>query len=274
MNYIKKYVIVIISILFIYTSTVQASIFMQVTKRTGSFAFGTFYYELLDWTTDDNTPNPCYRNSKCEILLTSNHNTIGIPSDTGGYWSANGNSWVSNSATMGILGQNFKQFVGIPRSGSFTYSNILGGSSCVGMFYRTGGILGTNITRLPGSICAIPPEEKNACEIKTPQLTLDHGVLAPEQLNNNTATGSLLLSCNQTTKIQLYISENTGGVILRSDGSLFSNLTLNGQPASKGIALQVGPTGTTVQVSSVLRAVGNVEAGVFQGSAVALLSLP
>lgn len=130
------------------------------------------------------------------------------------------------------------------------------------------------IPRLPGSICAIPPEEKNTCEIKTPQLTLNHGVLAPEQLNNNTATDSLLLACNQKTNIQLYISEGTGGVMLRSDGSLFSNLKLNGQPASKGIALSVGPTGTSVQVSSVLRTVGNVEAGPFQGSAVALLALP
>ncbi|KYQ99566.1 exotoxin [Serratia plymuthica] len=236
--------------------------------------FGEFYYELIDWTTDDNTPNPCYKKPKCKIAITSNHNTSFSDSDSDGSWTGNRHPWVSDSETIGILGENFKQFVGIPRSGKFSYANIFGGNGCVGFFYSMNTIWENFPSRLPGSICAIPPEETNACEIKTPQLMLDHGVLAPEQLNNHTVTGSLLLSCSQTTNIQLYISEGTGGVMLRNDGSLFSNLKLNGQPANKGIVLQAGPTGTTVQVSSVLRAVGNIEAGIFQGSAVALLALP
>lgn len=236
--------------------------------------FGTFYYELLDWTTDDSTPNPCYDNPKCTIMITSSHNAMGNADQSDGFWQGRTYPWISSSMTMGILGQNFKKFVGIPRTGSFNYANIIGGNGCVGFFYKTGKFMDIDVLRLPGSVCAIPPEETNACEIKTPQLTLNHGVLAPEQLNDNTVTESLLLSCNQTTNIQLYISENTGGVRLRSDGSLFSNLKLNGQPANKGIALQVGPAGTRVQVSSVLRTVGNVEAGPFQGSAVALLALP
>lgn len=274
MNHIKKYATLFISVLFLYTSTAQATIFMQVTKRTGIWMTGTFYYDLLDWATNDSTPNPCYKKPKCKIAITSSHNTDLYDNHSDGSWSGNKHPWVSDSETIGILGQNFKQFVGIPRSGSFTYNNILGGNGCVGVFYSMNTFWEPSVYRLPGSICAIPPDETNACEIKTPQLTLDHGVLAPEQLNNHTVTDSLLLSCNQTTAIQLYIAENAGGVMLRSDGSLFSNLKLNGQPANKGIALSVGPTGTTVQVSSVLRAVGNIEAGVFEGSAVALLALP
>ncbi|QQT84774.1 exotoxin [Serratia plymuthica] len=274
MNHMKKHAIVIFVAIFIYTGTAQASIFMQVTDRTGTWFTGMFYYDLIDWTTDDNTPNPCYKKPKCKIAITSSHNASFSDYDSDGSWTGNKNPWVSDSEKIGILGQNFKQFVGIPRSGKIQYNNILGGSGCVGIFYSMNTLWESSVFRLPGSICAIPPDEKNACEIKTPQLTLDHGVLAPEQLNNHSVTDSLLLSCHQTTNIQLYISENTGGVMLLSDGSLFSNLKLNGQPANKGIVLQVGPNGTTVQVSSVLRAVGNVEAGIFQGSAVALLALP
>ncbi|MNG66946.1 hypothetical protein D3C79_252460 [compost metagenome] len=273
MNHIKKHAILIFAAIFIYTGAAQASIYMQVTKRTGNFIFGTFYYELLDWTTDDNTPNPCYKKPKCKIAITSSHNAGLSDLDSDGTWTGNTTPWVSDSETIGILGQNFKRFVGVPRSGKFDYHNIFG-NSCVGFFYSMNTFWEPSAYRLPGSICAIPPAETNACEIKTPQLTLNHGVLAPEQLNNNTVTDSLLLSCNQKTDIQLYISENTGGVMLRSDGSLFSNLKLNGQPASKGIALSVEPTGTSVQVSSVLRTVGNVEAGPFQGSAVAMLAIP
>ncbi|CAI1904168.1 exotoxin [Serratia plymuthica] len=273
MNHMKKQVIFIFVAVFIYTGTAQASIFMQVTKRTGDWFSGRFYYEMIDWTTDDNTPNPCYKKSNCMLMITSSHNYMLSTNDTDGFWKADKNPWVSNSETMGILGQNFKQFVGVPRSGNFPYASLTGARGCVSVFYTTRSVIG-GLNRLPGSICAMPPDETNACEIKTPQLMLDHGVLAPEQLNNNTVTDSLLLSCHQTTEIELYISENTGGVMLRSDGSLFSNLKLNGQPANKGITLKVGPTGTTVQVSSVLRAVGNIEAGIFQGSAVALLALP
>ncbi|MGN7974975.1 MrpH family fimbial adhesin [Serratia sp. 22264] len=274
MNHIKKYATFIFAAILIYTETAQASIFMQVTKRTGTWYSGTFDYELIDWFTNDNTPNPCYKKPKCKIAISSNHNPTLIDLYSDGSWTGNKNPWVSDSETIGILGQNFKQFVGIPRSGKIQYNNILGGSGCVGVFYSMNTLWEPSAFRLPGSICAIPPDETNACEIKTPQLTLDHGVLAPEQLNNHSVTDSLLLSCHQTTNIQLYITENAGGIMLRSDGSLFSNLKLNGQPANKGIVLQVGPTGTTVQVSSVLRAVGNVEPGIFQGSAVALLALP
>lgn len=62
MNHIKKHVIFIFAAIFIYTGTAQASIYMQVTKRTGNFMIGTFYYDLLDWTIDDNTPTRATKN--------------------------------------------------------------------------------------------------------------------------------------------------------------------------------------------------------------------
>lgn len=261
--------------LILWSDFSRASIFFQVTKREGGFMFGTFYYDLLDWGTDDITPNPCYQNPRCRLLLTSSHNSTADRYDSDGVWNAAQNPWVSDSETIGELGKSFKQYVGIPRSGSFSYANILGGSGCVGFFYTTARFgSGAYPNRLPSSVCAIPPEEQNACNIVMPQINLDHGILEEGNLNNNKVSSALAVTCTKMTNILLYINEGDGGVQLRSDGSLYSNLLLNEQPAKNGIALQAGPSGAVVQISSVLRKVGDVSPGPFQGSAVAILALP
>ncbi|VEA61611.1 Uncharacterised protein [Serratia plymuthica] len=115
--------------------------------------------------------------------------------------------------------------------------------------------------RLPSSICAIPPEEQNACNIVMPQINLDHGILEEGNLNNNKVSIALAVTCTKMTNILLYINEGDGGVQLRSDGSLYSNLLLNGQSAKNGIVLQAAPSGAVVQISSVLRKVGDVSPG-------------
>ncbi|MGB8664879.1 MAG: exotoxin [Serratia inhibens] len=262
--------------LMLWSGFSSASIFFQVTKRVGSFFSGTFYYDLLGWDVNDMTQNPCYQNSRCSIMITSSHNNATLTSEADGIWSANKYPWVLNSVTVGELGGNFKQYVGIPRSGKFDYFNAFGGSGCVGLFYNISGSWGVPNTfkRFPSSICAIPPEEQNACNIVMPQINLNHGILEEDSIDNNKVSSALAVTCTKMTNILLYINAGDGGVQLRSDGSLYSNLLLNEQPAKNGIALQAGPSGAVVQISSVLRKVGDVPPGPFQGSAVAILALP
>lgn len=234
---------------------------------------GTFYYEMLDWTTDDETPNPCYNNTRCKLLITSSHNASvdeGVASD--GVWKASSSPWVANSRSIGELGENFKKFVSVPRTGSFLYNNILGGAGCVGIFYSES--LFGSLNRLPNSVCAIPPEEKNACSILTPQITLNHGALSLNEINNHKVTESLMLSCDKKTSVILFVNEGTDGMALNGNRTLLSNLQINGSPANKGISLVVGPAGEVVQISSILQSVGDILPGDFQASAVAIMAMP
>ncbi|HAT4919954.1 TPA: exotoxin [Serratia marcescens] len=264
---------ILMAIFMIFSlESANAEIYFQVTKKEGGLLWGKFYYEMLEWTTDDNKPNPCYNNLNCTMMITSSYNASGYPSDSDGYWEASKVSWVASSRTMGELGENFKRNVGLPRAGGFAYNRyLIVGGACVGLFYRS-DVVGV-IKRMPGSICANPPEGNVSCDIVTPSLTLNHGVINIGEVEGNTASESLNITCNKKSNIQLFISEGVNGLALNETGTLRTNLKINGQPAGPGVDLVIEPTGRVVQVSSTLKSVGDISPGVFNASAVAVLSI-
>ncbi|HGM6822565.1 TPA: exotoxin [Serratia marcescens] len=265
---------ILMAIFLIFSiESANAEIYFQVTKKEGGLLWGVFYYEMLEWTTEDEKPNPCYNNLNCTIMITSSYNVSGFRDDTDGYWSASNVSWVANSRTMGELGENFKRNVGLPRTGRFPYNRyLIVGGACVGLFYRSD--VAGSIKRMPGSICANPPEGNVSCDIETPNLTLNHGAVNLGELVGNTVYEPLRITCNKKTNVDVFISEGAAGVALNKEATLISNIKINGYPAGQGVRVVVEPTGEIVQVSSTLKSVGDISPGVFNAVAVAVLSIP
>jgi len=265
---------ILMAVFFIFSlESANAEIYFQVTKKEGGLLWGVFHYEMLDWTTDDDKPNPCYNNSDCRIMITSSYNKSGFSTDADGYWLASKFPWVSSSRTMGELGESFRKNVGLPRVGAFNYNRyLIVGGACVGLFYAKDSM--SSITRMPGSICATPPEGDVSCDIETPNLTLNHGAINLGEVDGNTVYDSLKITCNKKTNVDVFISEGAIGVALNKEGTLISNIKVNGYPAGKGVRIVVEPTGEIVQVSSTLKSVGDISPGVFHAVAVAVLSIP
>ncbi|CAI1173706.1 Uncharacterised protein [Serratia plymuthica] len=107
-------------------------------------------------------------------------------------------------------------------------------------------------------------------------INLAHGVLDQNDLNGNAKSVYVQVSCNREATVKVTARANNGGdvVTLRSDGSLKSKLQVNSIAGATGATLRVpGGNGTSVMFSSTLISTGNVVAGNFSGSAVAVVTI-
>jgi len=121
----------------------------------------------------------------------------------------------------------------------------------------------------------VPPIPPLSCDIDG-SINLAHGVLSNNSLNGNTKFINSLVHCTRAASVKIIVIANQGGdvVKLRSDGSLNSQLKVNGVNGLSGVTLSVpGPGGINVQFSSTLVTNGEVSPGDFSGSAVALLTI-
>lgn len=120
-----------------------------------------------------------------------------------------------------------------------------------------------------------PPLPPLSCTING-DINLAHGVLNQDSLNGNTKSVYVQVSCNRDANVKITARANNGGdvVTLRSDGSLKSKLQVNSIAGATGATLRVpGGNGTSVMFSSTLMSTGNVVAGNFSGSAVAVVTI-
>lgn len=120
-----------------------------------------------------------------------------------------------------------------------------------------------------------PPSPPLSCDIKG-SINLPHGILNSNAIDGSSKAMSSLVYCTGPATVRITALANQGGDIvkLRSDGSLSSQLKVNGINGSDGVIIYVpGTAGVNVQFSSTLILNGNVSPGDFTGSALALVTI-
>lgn len=120
-----------------------------------------------------------------------------------------------------------------------------------------------------------PPTPPLSCDIDG-TVNLAHGILNNNVLDGNTKAMYSRVHCTRSATVKITVISNLGGDIvkLRTDGSLLSQLKVNGVNGVSGVTVPVpGPGGVNVQFSSTLITSGDVSPGDFSGSAVALVSI-
>ncbi|MCK3863858.1 hypothetical protein [Pseudomonas sp. B329] len=114
------------------------------------------------------------------------------------------------------------------------------------------------------------------CDIQG-DTTIDHKSLPDNALDGAKASLLLNVQCKggPASLIVSASRSNSNGVQLRSDGSLYSKITVNNEDATQGINVQVSD-GTTamLNITSTLSTHGTVEPGSFSGSTVVTVSPP
>lgn len=121
-------------------------------------------------------------------------------------------------------------------------------------------------------------------KVKTPPLQCDitgntsinHRDVHEDAINGNEATTRLQLTCTGISEaVVTAAKEDALGVKLRSDGSLYSVLTINGQPAAAGLKIKVDESlPANINLKSTLSQRKEVAPGEFSGSTVLTISLP
>lgn len=272
-----------------FSQTSAASIWSWIDTLETCSASATYCYEynftIADWDEKDSTPNPCYGLTACTIFIGHRHNAAGTSgSRTNRSWATGTYSFLTTAETMGELAKSFKSIFSLPYSSSTRHSgSTVATEECVGIFYAAGKNLGTNTSEvnnssftgyplLPGSICGAAPAPSGSCDFNQDVLNLNHGTLTRQELEGHEVSETVSINCttSQTLKLFIYSADN---VQLRDDGSLYSELYMNGNVlGTAGFTLDVAEQ-ENVTVKSVLRTNGSVAAGEFSGSTVMLITV-
>ncbi|MET3050605.1 hypothetical protein ABXV19_02160 [Pseudomonas alkylphenolica] len=126
-------------------------------------------------------------------------------------------------------------------------------------------------TTAGGQITLPPPEEEtSSCSILG-SIELHHGNLTLETVAYDSAQALAYVTCNRSAKVSLSIE---GMVQLKGVTGLFSQLTVGDAPFGTAYSFTADTSYTPVTVKSVLRTVGTVTPGDFNGSARMELTFP
>lgn len=122
-----------------------------------------------------------------------------------------------------------------------------------------------------GQIKPPPPVEHTlSCSI-TGAIDLHHGNLTLETVANDSAQTFVLVSCSRSATVSLSIE---GMVKLNGVDGLYSQLTVGDAPVGSAYSFTADTSYTPVNFKSVLRTVGKVTPGNFNGSARVVLTFP
>lgn len=134
---------------------------------------------------------------------------------------------------------------------------------------------GAGGTVVPVGPCAKVQEPILQCDLKGNAL-IDHHDVFDDAINGNEASTQLQLKCTDVAGVKVAAAtEDPLGVKLRNDGSLYSKITINGQPAAAGVNIKVDkdlPTG--INLKSTLIEKKEVAPGEFSGFTILTISPP
>ncbi|PNG38721.1 hypothetical protein BK640_00750 [Pseudomonas protegens] len=105
---------------------------------------------------------------------------------------------------------------------------------------------------------------------------IDHKSLMDNAVDGATASTQVYVQCRGPASMTVSTSRSDSyGVRLKSDGSLYSKITVNGKDATAGINVPITQDQfTPLTITSTLVKRGNVTPGQFSGSTVVTLSPP
>ncbi len=187
--------------------------------------------------------------------------------------------WGDQTATSIIKEWSYNS---LPRSGVIRnwFDHVANGRKCIYLFTSSDINGGLNMfgNSCSGSITPPPiepPLPPLSCAVKG-NIDLAHGILNQDNVNGNTKSVYAQVSCNREATVKITALANDGGdvVTLRADGSLKTKLQVNNIAGATGATVRVpGSNGTSVIFSSTLSSNGNVAAGDFSASAVAVVAI-
>lgn len=238
---------------------------------------GVRYYFVVNSWGYEFMPSPCSTSdpfyNTCTIYLdvhisSSNNMSVGRYS-----------SWevpVRPNSYMGDLLRDLEsRGFQIPLSGSiFVASEKVSSDLCIGFSsVKTGPIAGDAISSLGPCYRVAAPSLQ--CDI-TGYAVIDHKNLMDDAVDGATASTQVYVQCRGPASLAVSTSQTDSyGVRLKSDGSLYSKITVNGQDATAGINVPITQgLATPLTITSTLVKRGNVTPGQFSGSTIITISPP
>ncbi|GLX63919.1 hypothetical protein KMU_19600 [Proteus vulgaris] len=268
----------IFSVMMLFSTSSMAAIFSYITESKLVGSTGADYTFIVQrWDPEPPTTlNPCYGWKRCYITVNHRHEADGSGGTATRVVLTNAQTYL----TMEQLRQAVLAKLALPYGPTKAVHRGVDPSllqECVGLFYQeeSGGIAKSG-RLLPGSSCGIAPPPVGACQIIDGSVNLDYGEINENELNNARRAKSIYITCNKDMSVKVIATGMVSDRIpLRSDNSLYANLYLNNYSGEDGAIIYV-PKGraTPVEVSSILRTNGRVDAGFFSGSGALILTLP
>lgn len=123
-----------------------------------------------------------------------------------------------------------------------------------------------------------PVQSFVTCSLGSTSLTFAHGNLTSTEVNGNSVSKNLSVTCSDATSVNVVAGPNatstTGSIPLSSDGALVSNISANGiNLTSQGVNINMPKGMSTISVSSTLQAgSGFNKAGSYNGNGVIIIS--
>ncbi len=264
----------------------HSAIYSYITKSSTENQKVTYDFVIQQWDKDDATPNPCYNQSQCYIMISHRHTENGLGGAFLTAWSSK-IPCVASSKTIGELGQcvaqqpsnvagndgNFPPGIQLmlPFTGNAHHVGDTITQECVGLFWGHTADYGS--APLPGSVCGIAPPPIGACGMPD-EITLDHGDLPKREVDGNIKTKQITIDCNQKVAAKFYLQGLKNGKLPMDDSALVSTISLNDTALDEnglGIDLQTG--NNLVNISSTLSVSGDVSGGSHTGQGILILAL-
>lgn len=116
-----------------------------------------------------------------------------------------------------------------------------------------------------------------SCSVDSNNILLEHQTLTSSQLEGNTVTKTISLDCTGDTDALIYagssINDYSGSVDLTSDGTLRSNISINGKQSDKnGVKVKINSGKNSFSISSTLHLNGkSISSGSYTGSGVLVI---
>ncbi|QDI20295.1 hypothetical protein FBF86_20925 [Serratia marcescens] len=160
----------------------------------------------------------------------------------------------------------------LPKSGSITNYKY---KDCVQIFLTDGRLLGRTANSCAGTLNPPPPPPSSVSCYMNP-VEIKHPPLQSDEINGKTISVNMAVVCTGQATVRISALANDGSSLLslRGDGSLKSELSVNGQSGTPGALVTVpGYGGASVSFSSKLVTSGNVAAGDFRGTGVVKINI-
>ncbi|OQV66365.1 hypothetical protein AK51_09460 [Serratia nematodiphila DZ0503SBS1] len=111
------------------------------------------------------------------------------------------------------------------------------------------------------------------CDLAEKEIELRHGVLRDEEVNGQTVSTSLHVTCSSKYPVRIMSADRDGSVYFNGGKQFRSELKIDGKDLGEGKVVEATPQGVTLTLSSTLMGYdGSI--GVFQGSKAIIVSLP
>lgn len=255
----------------------QAGYFSYITSITGP---QTRYHFVMEyWNASTSAPNPCAvalpGSNKCYIQI--NHLHEGR--DTGGTasrapWRCRENiaHLPNEQSVVNYLVNRCGLY--FPYTGYSQHAGSIKTDECIG-FFLTKSEGGGKGKLVRNGVCGIAPPPEGKCAFSNSNLTLNHGMLDIDQVNDNIVEEQFTFTCNTNMQVRVSSSHIDDYLSLTPDGSIRSYLTLNNTPAPRGLIIYaIKNQYMTVNIKSKLKTFGTPSFGNFSGTTTFVLSIP